>query len=102
MPHYDFRCPKCGLVFDVNRRMSQAADPAPCPDDGELAERVFRAPMAFVRGGAEGTVYDQLRWDPNSGLNTPPPKPYKDYVRPTTPNPNFVLPPGTPPPSPTP
>lgn len=49
---YDFRCPRCGLRFEVSRPMSQAAEPAPCPQDGTLAERVYTMPITFVKGGA--------------------------------------------------
>ena len=52
MPLYDFRCPKCGLEFEVSRPFSRATEPASCPQDGETAERVFTMPVAFVKGGA--------------------------------------------------
>lgn len=50
MPLYDFRCPKCGLQFEVSRPISKATDPAACPQDGTAAERVFTMPMTFVKG----------------------------------------------------
>jgi len=50
MPKYDFRCPKCGLQFEVSRPISQASEPAACPDDGTAAERVFTMPLTFVKG----------------------------------------------------
>lgn len=31
MPTYDFRCRQCGDTFELNRPMSNAADPASCP-----------------------------------------------------------------------
>lgn len=49
MPLYDFRCPKCGLEFEVSRPFSRATDPAHCPQDGEASERVFTMPMTFVK-----------------------------------------------------
>jgi len=52
MPLYDFRCPKCGLEFEVSRPISRATAPAACPQDGTEAERVFTMPMTFVKGGA--------------------------------------------------
>lgn len=50
MPKYDFRCSRCGLVFEVSRPFSQATEPAACPDDGAAAERVFTMPMTFIKG----------------------------------------------------
>ena len=52
MPLYDFRCPKCGLEFEVSRTFSRATEPANCPQDGTPAERVFTMPVSFVRGAA--------------------------------------------------
>jgi putative FmdB family regulatory protein len=53
MPLYDFRCPKCGLEFEVSRPMSRATDPALCPQDSTESERVYRAPPLIVgRGGS--------------------------------------------------
>ena len=49
MPKYDFRCPTCGLEFEVSRPMSQATEPAECPHDASPAERVFTMPWAFVK-----------------------------------------------------
>lgn len=49
---YDFRCPRCGLQFEVSRPMSQAAEPALCPQDGTPAERVYTVPITFVKGAA--------------------------------------------------
>jgi putative FmdB family regulatory protein len=52
MPLYDFRCPKCGLEFEVSRPISRATEAAQCPQDGETAERVFTMPVSFVKGGS--------------------------------------------------
>jgi putative FmdB family regulatory protein len=52
MPLYDFRCPKCGLEFEVSRPFSRTTEPANCPQDGTEAERVFTMPVSFVRGGS--------------------------------------------------
>ncbi|HEX5141227.1 MAG TPA: zinc ribbon domain-containing protein, partial [Dehalococcoidia bacterium] len=51
MPLYDFRCPKCGLEFEVSRPFSRATEPANCPQDNEVAERVYTMPVSFVKGG---------------------------------------------------
>jgi len=53
MPLYDFRCPKCGLEFEVSRPFSRADEPTNCPQDGTESERLFSMRVAFVhRGGA--------------------------------------------------
>jgi putative FmdB family regulatory protein len=31
VPRYDFRCRECGTIFEVNRPMRAAGEPAPCP-----------------------------------------------------------------------
>ena len=56
MPLYDYRCPKCGLEFEVSRPISRATDPAMCPLDNEASERVFTMPMTFVRGGGPDSI----------------------------------------------
>jgi putative FmdB family regulatory protein len=52
MPLYDYRCPKCGLEFEVSRPISRATEPALCPFDKSESERVFTMPMTFTRGAA--------------------------------------------------
>lgn len=64
MPLYDFRCPQCGLEFEVSRPISRATEPASCPQDGAAAERQFTMPMTFTRGGAD-----------SASLPVPPPAP---------------------------
>ena len=32
MPRYEYRCRGCGATFEVNRPMSEAGQPARCPD----------------------------------------------------------------------
>ena len=53
MPSYAFRCPACGEAFEVQRRMGEAGGPAPCPEDGSPAERVFTSP-GLLRGATPG------------------------------------------------
>jgi putative FmdB family regulatory protein len=50
MPMYGFRCPECGLEFEVSRKMSEATKPATCPLDGVVGERIFTA-VATIMGG---------------------------------------------------
>jgi putative FmdB family regulatory protein len=49
MPIYDFRCPKCGRVFEVTRPRSEAGNPASCPDDGTEGVRNY-ASVGILRG----------------------------------------------------
>lgn len=57
MPLYDFRCPQCGLEFEVSRPVSRATEAAFCPVDNTASERVFTMPMTFTRGAApEGST----------------------------------------------
>ena len=46
MPIYAFRCPECGLDFDVSRKMSEVSDDALCPIDGSKSQRVYTVPVA--------------------------------------------------------
>jgi putative FmdB family regulatory protein len=55
VPLYDFRCPKCGLEFEVSRPISRASEPALCPQDNTESERVFTMPMTFTRGNPGDT-----------------------------------------------
>ena len=55
MPLYDFKCPTCGLAFEVSRPISKATEPVSCPNDGSVATRVFTMPVAFVKGGTTGS-----------------------------------------------
>ena len=52
MPLYDFRCRQCGLEFEVSRPFSRATEPALCPQDNTVAERVFTMPATFTKGSA--------------------------------------------------
>lgn len=52
---YGFRCPRCGMEFEVSRKMSAASNPATCPLDGEVSDRIFTAP-ATILGGRKADV----------------------------------------------
>ncbi len=44
MPIYAYRCPACGLEFEVSRRLADRAKPAACPHDGTEGKRLMTAP----------------------------------------------------------
>jgi putative FmdB family regulatory protein len=44
MPKYDFGCPDCGARYEVERRMAETSDPAPCPVCGTPGSRIFTMP----------------------------------------------------------
>ncbi len=44
MPIYVYRCPTCGLEFEVSRRLAQRTAPAFCPVDGTEGKRLMTAP----------------------------------------------------------
>ncbi|WP_018685705.1 FmdB family zinc ribbon protein [Actinokineospora enzanensis] len=50
MPTYEFRCRECGDTYDVNRPMSEASDPAPCP--AGHADTVKLLTMAGLAGSS--------------------------------------------------
>ena len=56
MPLYDFKCPNCGLEFEVSRPMSKASEPALCPKDSTPSERLWRA--TIVIGGSSTSESD--------------------------------------------
>ena len=41
MPRYAYRCRTCDQRFELQRSMSEAADPAPCPDGHDDTGRVL-------------------------------------------------------------
>lgn len=53
MPIYGFRCPACGMEFEVSRPMKDAGNPASCPLDGESAARIFTPPMKIGQRGVD-------------------------------------------------
>lgn len=55
MARYDYRCPKCGKVFEVEHLMSERPEIC-CPEDGEICERVIGAnAITFVGSGFYNT-----------------------------------------------
>ncbi len=56
MPIYAFTCTRCGS-FDVTRSVADAGAPAPCPQCGTDARRVFTPPgLALLRKPIRGLL----------------------------------------------
>jgi putative FmdB family regulatory protein len=70
MPVYGFRCPQCGLAFDVSRPMRLAGDPATCPMDGTPSDRIFAA-IATIGGAKQEQASGRI----DGGAQAPPPPP---------------------------
>jgi putative FmdB family regulatory protein len=49
MPKYDYRCPACEAVFELERPMAESADHAHCPVCGEHAERALTMPKLLFK-----------------------------------------------------
>jgi putative FmdB family regulatory protein len=54
MPLYEFRCRTCDTTFDLRRPMSEAGDPATCPDGHDGAVRLLSV-FATAGVGAGGS-----------------------------------------------
>ncbi len=50
MPAYDYRCPTCDCVFEVNRSIRETG-PVSCPECGTEAKRLF-TPVGIVFKGS--------------------------------------------------
>jgi len=50
MPVYEYRCPDCGLKFELLRPMSAATEPVPCKRCNNMARRVMSVFAAFSTG----------------------------------------------------
>jgi putative FmdB family regulatory protein len=48
VPSYDVRCRACGTTFEIKRSMTQADDPAPCPNGHDDTVRLL--PTIAVTG----------------------------------------------------
>ena len=49
MPKYDFGCPICEARYEVERRMAESNDPAPCPICGAQGTRIFAMPKLLFK-----------------------------------------------------
>jgi putative FmdB family regulatory protein len=54
MPLYEFKCRTCDDTFEVRRPMSEAGDPATCPQGHDGAVRLLSV-FASVGGGNGGS-----------------------------------------------
>ena len=50
MPKYDYRCPACDAVFEIERSMSDTSEVV-CPACGSVAKKVF-SPAGMVLKGS--------------------------------------------------
>ncbi len=64
MAIYEFQCEKCGSIFDVTRPMSQAGDPAECPQCGGAAKKLVSAFASTEGYGIKGMAKGPLRSAP--------------------------------------
>jgi putative FmdB family regulatory protein len=61
MAIYEFQCEKCGGVFELNRPMSQAGDPAACPACAGAARKLVSGFASTEGYGIKGTTGAPLR-----------------------------------------
>jgi putative FmdB family regulatory protein len=54
MPRYEYRCRACGDTFELNRTMSEANAPAPCPDGHADTVKLLSVVALTGRGGGAG------------------------------------------------
>jgi putative FmdB family regulatory protein len=64
MPLYEFKCRSCDDTFEVRRPMSQASDPAVCPQGHEGAVRLL---SVFASVGASGAAAPSPAARPTGG-----------------------------------
>ncbi|GLY03310.1 MULTISPECIES: zinc ribbon domain-containing protein [Actinoplanes] len=51
MPRYEFRCRACGATFEVSRPMSEAGQPAACPEGHADTVKLLSTVAVTGRGG---------------------------------------------------
>ncbi len=64
MATYEFRCSACGQEFELKRRMSEASQPAKCPQCGAEAERLISGFASTFGYGIRGPVKPPMRSAP--------------------------------------
>ena len=50
MPRYEYRCRSCSTTFEMNRPMSEASAPAPCPAGHDDTVKLLST-VALARAG---------------------------------------------------
>jgi putative FmdB family regulatory protein len=57
MPLYEYKCRKCGKVFELFHRISEDASKTPCPECGEVGpEKLMSAVSSVNKGGGGSTA----------------------------------------------
>jgi putative FmdB family regulatory protein len=64
MPLYEFKCKECDDTFEVRRPMSEASDPATCPQGHDGAVRML---SVFASVGASGASAPAAASRPSGG-----------------------------------
>ncbi|MGH3394049.1 MAG: FmdB family zinc ribbon protein [Streptosporangiaceae bacterium] len=55
MPRYEYRCRACGDTFEKSRPMSQASDPAACPQGHDDTVKLLSTVAVGGRAGSPGS-----------------------------------------------
>jgi len=61
MPTYDYRCVKCELHYTAFLRMSNHAEPQPCPECGEVNVKVPSLPQVIFSGDGWSTKNERIK-----------------------------------------
>ena len=64
MALYEYRCDSCGHEFELSRPMSQAAEPAQCPQCGSQARKLVSGFASTAGYGVKGTAKAPFRGEP--------------------------------------
>ena len=78
MARYDYRCPSCGSVFEVEHPMS-AHPTVSCPSCGHVAERVFD-PSGIVFKGSGFYNTDQRGSGASTAATSAPAEPAASHT----------------------
>jgi len=56
---YEYRCEKCGTVFEMNRPSSEYKEPGECPKCDGQGHRILSTPLFKTGGGGHKNVIRQ-------------------------------------------